>query len=302
MPELPEVETIRLDLDKEIVGRRIDCVSIDGARTVRRHAPSRLGQAIVGRTVKGTRRKGKYLLIDFDGDITMAAHLRMSGQLLWTTDFSIPLVKHTHARIRFDGIEELRFVDPRTFGELWITSPDVPELSHLGPDALTELTDWRQLKEAFGQRRSPLKTVLLNQEVVAGIGNIYADEILWIARLRGDKPANTVSVDAFKRIVVATGSTMTDAVAARGSSLRDQQYVDLYGATGEGQRSHQVHDREDQSLSQGRWRHHPKDCDWRPLGVLLPPLPALIIRTAKIHTLIARRVWKGAVTWGPRCM
>lgn len=250
MPELPEVETIRLDLDREIVGRRIDSVSIDGARTVRRHAPEKVGRTLEGRTVTGTRRIGKYLLIDLSsraGDVvTFVAHLRMSGQLLWTTDFSIPLVKHTHARIRFDGIEELRFVDPRTFGELWVTTPDVPELDHLGPDALKDLTDWKQLRDRFANKRSPLKTVLLNQEVVAGIGNIYADEILWVARLRGDKAANKTSANAFKRIVAATHEVMAAAVDARGSSLRDQQYVDLYGVAGGAQRSHNVHDQMDE--------------------------------------------------------
>jgi formamidopyrimidine-DNA glycosylase len=244
MPELPEVETIRRDLDKEVVGRRVDLVEISGARTVRRHETSRVAEAITGQTVTATRRIGKFLLVDFDNNATMAAHLRMSGQLLWTTDLSRPLVKHTHARIRFDHREELRFVDPRTFGELWVTSPDVPELSHLGPDALNELNDWRILQNSLSRRRSPLKAVLLNQQVVAGIGNIYGDEILWTARLHPLRPANEVNEHETQRLVNAMHSVLHEAIAARGSSLRDQQYVDLYGLVGAAQREHKVHDRE----------------------------------------------------------
>lgn len=259
MPELPEVETIRRDLDAEIVGRRIDDVTIEGARTVRRHEPGLIASSIKGHTVKATRRKGKFLLLDLDGEITLAAHLRMSGQLLWTKDFNIPVEKHTHARIRFaekkpeadstQGIPtrfapELRFVDPRTFGELWVTTPDVPELAHLGPDALNELDDWTVLRDAIGNRRSPLKVVLLNQEVVAGIGNIYGDEILWEAKLRGDKPAGELSTHAIKRLHDATGRVMAQAVKSRGSTLRDARYVDLYGLAGEAQRAHNAYDRE----------------------------------------------------------
>src|SRR5262249_17588069 len=134
------------------------------------------------------------------------------------------VVKHTHARLRFDGVEELRFVDPRTFGELWITTPDVPELAHIGPDALNDLTDWTVLRDAIGKRRSPLKVVLLNQEVVAGIGNIYGDEILWEAKLRGDGSAAELATPAMKRLHEATGKVLGEAVVARGSTLRDQRY------------------------------------------------------------------------------
>ena len=262
MPELPEVETVRQDLANELTGRKITKVTIDGARTVRRHDVEEFLAGVSGRTVSGLRRKGKYLIIDLGQEEALAlpwperpvaggdqsgipdrcviVHLRMSGQLLWFSDDTAPVASHTHCRFTLDSGAEVRFVDPRTFGELWVSSRDAPALAKLGPDALDDVTDWRILAQRLESRRGPLKAVLMNQHVLAGIGNIYADEILFAARLRYDRMVPSLSTPAKKRLYIAVREVLAGAVRARGSSLADKQYRDLYGSVGRAQNDHKV--------------------------------------------------------------
>lgn len=243
MPELPEVETIRRDLEREVVGRKIERVQVTGKRTVRRQTTRKFIASATGKTITKLRRKGKFLMIDLDGDATMAVHLRMSGQLLYQKK-RLLLMKHTHARIQFEDDFELRFLDPRTFGELWVTTPDVPETSHMGPDAVNELHTPAELKQQFAKRKSGLKTLLLNQQVVAGIGNIYSDEILWLSKLRYDTTPEVLTNAAISKLHKGIKQVLDEAIQARGSSLSDAQYVDLYGQAGGAQRQHFVYDRE----------------------------------------------------------
>lgn len=242
MPELPEVETVRRDLEHEALGRRILSVRVDGVRTVRRHDPALLVDGLAGRRIEGVKRKGKYLLIELDRGV-MVVHLRMSGQLLWTRDPDEPLRKHTHARIAFDNGDELRFVDPRTFGEMWLTDGELSELSHLGPDAWNEVDGPAVLRSRMIKRRSGLKVLLLDQKVVAGIGNIYADEILWTSRLRHDRVPASLTSREFARLHSAMRDVLAQAIELRGSSLVDQQYVDLYGRAGQDQHQHRTYGR-----------------------------------------------------------
>ncbi len=246
MPELPEVETIRRDLEHEVAGKTIVSVRVDGTRTVRRQDPEKFTEAVAGKRVQRFRRHGKFLFMDLDDGAVVALHLRMSGQLLWTPDASSPVVKHTHARIEFDNGEELRFVDPRTFGELWRTTRTAPELAHLGPDALNDVAGPAELGKRLSGRRSGLKTLLLNQAVIAGIGNIYSDEILFRARLRQTRTPDSLSKPALSRLWEAVTDVLREAVERRGSTLADQQYVDLYGRVGTAQREHDVYAREGQ--------------------------------------------------------
>ncbi len=245
MPELPEVETIRVDLANELTGRRITDAAIDGVRTIRRQSVAEFLERAEGATVGTIRRKGKYLILDLEpSQLALVVHLRMSGQLLWVEDPATPLMKHTHARLSLDSGAEIRFVDPRTFGELWITTRNTPELANFGPDALTELSSWKHLSDRLAGQRVPVKVVLMNQEVIAGIGNIYADEILFEARLRYSRKADTLTTPAKKRLFDAVGTVLGRAVARRGSSLADSQYRDLYGQVGTAQRTHAVYARE----------------------------------------------------------
>ncbi len=259
MPELPEVETIRRDLEKDVVGRRIRSVEVLGTRSVRRHAdPGELGARLQGRTVTGVRRSGKYLLVDLDDGSVLVVHLGMSGQLLRAASAREPLAPHTHVVVALAGAGQLRFVDPRTFGELFVTAPGslaaaVPELAHLGFDPLQEPLSWSAFGQRLASRRVALKALLTDQRFVAGIGNIYADEILFAAGLRYDRRSDTLSTQEVRRLYRAMVETLAAAVKHRGSSLADEQYRDLYGEVGDYQGQHQVYDRAGQACR--RCRH-----------------------------------------------
>lgn len=253
MPELPEVETVRRDLSRLYSGHRLTEVSVTGRRTVRRHAPELLG-LLRGHVLLSVGRQGKYLLMFWEGGQVLVAHLRMSGQMLRARPGD-PLAPHTHAVFSFDGAGELRFVDPRTFGELFLSEPGreqsalagpkatqvVPEVAHLGPDALSVVP--RQLKATFAGRRAALKTLLTNQEVLAGIGNIYADEICWRARLRPDRPGESLDAVELRRLARAIRSVLQAAIDSRGSTLSDERYRDVQGSPGSYQLEHAVYGR-----------------------------------------------------------
>jgi formamidopyrimidine-DNA glycosylase len=258
VPELPEVETIRRDLEKEILGKRIKTVEVGGLRSVRRHRTKKdfIGR-LEGRKVEGITRKGKYLLLRLDGGNILVVHLGMSGQLLRVKSPKEPLDKHTHVVITFTQGGQLRFVDPRTFGELFITTPDeleeeVPELAHLGFDPLEGVMSWTAFGERLYARKTKLKPLLMDQRFLAGIGNIYSDEILFAAGLRHDRSSETLTSQEVRRLYRAMVETLQDAIKHRGSSLADEQYRDLFGEVGEYQSQHQVYDREGQACRRCR--------------------------------------------------
>ena len=266
MPELPEVETIRRDLERELVGRRVVAVSATHPRSTRRHASaSDFAARLVGRTVEGVGRRGKYLVVRLD-DGALVAHLRMSGQLLLApgdtahpNDTAHPggtmhpdrtaRPAHTHVVLALDDGRELRFVDPRTFGEMFVTTADAPELAHLGFEPLDDPASPERLGALLAGRRSHLKALLVDQGFVAGIGNLYADEILFAAGLRHDRLAHTLSPDEVGRLQRAVVDVLTEAVEHRGSSLADEQYRDLYGLVGAYQSRHRVYGREGEACA-----------------------------------------------------
>jgi len=249
MPELPEVETIRRDLEKEIVGKKLKEVSVSGERTVRRR-PEEFKERLEGRKVLGVDRRGKYLVVRLDGPDVLVIHLRMSGQLRKATAKD-PVDKHTHAVLSFSppGALQVRFVDPRTFGELFVTAPEameteVPELAHLGFDPLETPMSWERFGLAVRGRKAKLKSLLMDQTFIAGIGNLYADEILFAAGLRYDRDSASIGPQEARRLWRAMTEVLTEAIKARGSSLADEQYVDLLGRIGKFQEQHQVYARE----------------------------------------------------------
>ncbi len=250
MPELPEVETIRRDLEKEVVGRRIKTVEVTGQRSIRRHKiPSDFIERLEGRRVTTIRRAGKYLVVGLDGDDVLVVHLGMSGQLLRAKGPKDPLERHTHVVITFTQGGQLRFVDPRTFGELFVAATadidtEVPELAHLGFDPFEDVMSWAKFGQLLADRHTALKALLMDQKFVAGIGNIYSDEILFAAGLRYDRLSDSLSAQEIRRLYRAMVETLTEAVKARGSSLADEQYRDLFGAVGDYQGQHQAYDRE----------------------------------------------------------
>jgi len=258
VPELPEVETIRRDLEKEVVGRRVKTVEVTGMRTIRRHPNKKAFiSRLEGERFTGVVRKGKYLVLKLDGGEVLVVHLGMSGQLLRARSGREPIEKHTHVVITFTQGGQLRYVDPRTFGELFVTSPDtladeVPELAHLGFDPLDDVMSWARFGEQLQHRKTKLKALLMDQRFLAGIGNIYSDEILFAAGLRYDRSSETLSSQEVRRLYRAMVETLQDAIKHRGSSLADEQYRDLFGQVGDYQTQHKVYDREGQTCPRCR--------------------------------------------------
>ena len=259
MPELPEVEVVRRDLEREIVGKKVKAVDVTGTRAVRRHASKKqFASLLTDRKFTGVTRKGKYLLCRLDDDDVLVVHLGMSGQLLRAKSSKEAMPKHTHVVITFTQGGQLRFVDPRTFGEMFVTAADtleedVSELSHLGLDPLDAPMSWERFGHMLRERHAKLKPLLMDQKFIAGIGNIYADEILWAAGLRWDRMSDALTGEEVRRLYRAMVETLQEAVKHRGSSLADAQYVDLFGRPGEFQRFHNVYARDGQSCP--RCRH-----------------------------------------------
>ena len=244
MPELPEVEVVRRGLEREVTDRDVTSVTVTGPRTVRRQPAEELVARLRGARLGRAGRVGKFLLVPLDdGAETLVIHLRMSGQLLLTAP-EWPPARHTHAVLSLSDGRELRFVDPRTFGELFVAPAPVAALAHLGPDPLSGAWSAAALGRDLAGRRGRLKLLLMDQRFVAGIGNIYSDEALFEAGLRFDRPAGTLAQEEVARLHRAVRSTLREAVRFRGSTLSDAQYVDLFGAPGGYQSRHRVYGRE----------------------------------------------------------
>ena len=249
MPELPEVETIRRELDKEVVGKKIKSVDVETMRAIRRHANKKqFSDRLEGVKVTGLKRRGKWLIFSLDSDDVLVAHMGMSGQLRRhnTKDAKD---KHTHVVITFTQKGQLRFVDPRTFGEMFVTTPDelesdVTELRDLGFDPVDTPMAWTAFGEMLYQRKVKLKSLLMDQKFMAGIGNIYSDEILFQAGLRNDRLSNSLSTQEMRRLYRAVVETLHDAIKYGGSTLADGGYVDVHGEPESYQEHHEVYDRE----------------------------------------------------------
>lgn len=255
MPELPEVETLRRDLERSIAGARITKTTLGSRRSVRRYEdPARFVAQTEQAWFVGFDRLGKYLFARLATGQTLVVHLRMSGQMRLVDSPGEPLLPHTHVRFAFDDGRELRFVDPRTFGEMYVSTNDVPELSHLGRDALRVLTDAGRFERVLTNRRMALKGVLLDQSSLAGIGSIYADEGCFIAGINPTRPAASLNTMERDRLRVALLTVLEEGIAARGSTLGDGQYVDLFGQPGTYGRAHRVHAKGGQPCPQCRRR------------------------------------------------
>ena len=250
MPELPEVETVRLGLQRGVAGRTVAQVAVGHPRAVRRHtagAADFTGR-LAGRTVLAARRRGKYLWLPLDSGDALTGHLGMSGQLLVVPGDS-PLQKHLHVRLRFaDGGRELRFVDQRTFGGLLVVpdgDPVPPLIAHIARDPLDPEFDDELFVERVRRRRTGLKRALLDQTLVSGIGNIYADETLWRAKLHGDRPTDRLSRPAVRRVLAHVRDVLREAVQAGGTSF-DALYVSTEGVSGLFEHSLNAYGREGQ--------------------------------------------------------
>jgi formamidopyrimidine-DNA glycosylase len=247
VPELPEVEVIRRGLEQFVVGRRIQGVEVLHPRAVRRHegGPADFAARLTGRTIDGARRRGKYLWLPV-GEDALLAHLGMSGQLL-IGPADAELSPHVRVRFTFaDGASDLRFTDQRTFGHL-LVSADGAELpsviAHIAPDPLEEAFDLRWVTGRLRTRRTGIKRALLDQSLVSGIGNIYADEALWRVKLHYARAADRLRAGQVAGLMAAVTEVFTEALKGGGTSF-DSLYVDVNGESGYFDRSLNVYGRE----------------------------------------------------------
>lgn len=250
MPELPEVEVVRSGLAAGLPGRTIAAVTVHHPRPVRRHTGGAddFATRLVGRTFTEPRRRGKFLWLPFtDGDALMA-HLGMSGQFR-LDDPGTPPPPQCRVEFTFtDGGPELRFADQRMFGGLWLSpgGAELPvEVAHIARDLFDPLLDTEAVVADIRRRRSGIKRVLLNQTVVSGIGNIYADESLWQARVHYETQADRLSRPRVRELLAAAREVMAEALAAGGTSF-DALYVNVNGSSGYFGRSLAAYGREDQ--------------------------------------------------------
>ncbi|MGN6331094.1 MAG: bifunctional DNA-formamidopyrimidine glycosylase/DNA-(apurinic or apyrimidinic site) lyase [Motilibacteraceae bacterium] len=263
MPELPEVEVVRRGLERWVVGRTIARVEVQHPRAVRRHAAGAadLAARLQGRTPVAACRRGKYLWLPLDAEApgadALMAHLGMSGQLLVQPP-EAPDETHLRVRLSFaDAGRELRFVDQRTFGGLALDELDVEPLmagsepqpdplprsiAHIARDPLDPRFDDAAFALALRRRRTGLKRALLDQSLVSGIGNIYADEALWRARLHYARPTETLTRAEIARVLAGVREVMADALAQGGTSF-DSLYVNVNGESGYFDRSLEAYGR-----------------------------------------------------------
>jgi formamidopyrimidine-DNA glycosylase len=274
LPELPEVEVVRAGLEAHVVGRTITDVEVHHPRPVRRHlaGPDAFAAALTGRTVLAARRRGKYLWLPLDDDAAVVAHLGMSGQML-VQPSTAPPERHLRVRMALSasradaltdastpdastshvvpGEVELRFVDQRMFGGLWLSEggAELPaEISHIARDPMDPELDEEQLVRRVRRRTSGIKRLLLDQGLVSGVGNIYADEALWLARLHGDRPGDRLRRSDVVALLAGVRTVMGAALAQGGTSF-DALYVNVNGQSGYFDRSLEVYGQEGRPCS-----------------------------------------------------
>ncbi|RJL25035.1 bifunctional DNA-formamidopyrimidine glycosylase/DNA-(apurinic or apyrimidinic site) lyase [Bailinhaonella thermotolerans] len=255
MPELPEVEVVRRGVEKHVAGRTVAAAEVFHPRAIRRHVAGAEDFAgrLAGRVIAEPRRRGKYMWLPLadeagNADEAMLAHLGMSGQLLVMAPGS-PAEKHLRVRLTFDdGGGDLRFVDQRTFGHLMVAPlvDGVPApISHIAADPLEPGFDEALFAAKLKARRTGIKRALLDQSLISGVGNIYADEALWRARLHWARPTETLTRPKVAELVQAVREVMTEALGQGGTSF-DSLYVNVNGESGYFDRSLAAYGRRDE--------------------------------------------------------
>lgn len=253
MPELPEVEVVRRGLHSHVVGKTIGAVRVHHPRAVRRHeaGPADLTARLLGARITGTDRRGKYLWLLLDGrDTALVVHLGMSGQMLLG---AVPRAEHVRISALLDDGTVLSFADQRTFGGwmladlLEVDGSILPRpVAHLARDPLDPRFDAAAVVKVLRRKHSEIKRQLLDQQVVSGIGNIYADEALWRAKVHGARIAATLTGRQLTAVLDAAAEVMRDALVQGGTSF-DSLYVNVNGESGYFDRSLDAYGREGES-------------------------------------------------------
>ena len=250
--ELPEVEVMRRDLERDVVGKKIKDVEVKGSknamRVIRRHKTRKdFAAGLAGHKVMKTERRGKYVLLSLDGGEVWVVHFGMSGRFT-RANGRIALAPHTHVIVTFQQGGDLRFVDPRSFGEMFVASTDelgkVKELQHIAIDPLDQVFTWPTFQYLLAQRATKMKQLMMDQKFISGLGNIYSDEVLFAAGIRYDRMSDSLSSQEVRRLYRAIQEILQDAIKARGTTLEDEAYHDLFGKPGEYQNELKVYGRE----------------------------------------------------------
>lgn len=246
MPELPEVETVRRILEPQVRGLRIVSVTVNHPAVIARPSPEEFCRLTAGRQISGMSRRGKFLSLCLEGGGRIVLHLRMTGSLLLTPP-DYPLEKHTHLIFYLDDGRELRFTDLRRFGRFWLIENGEDDIfsgvNRLGPEPLDGDFSAVSLRLAFAKRKKAVKSCLLDQEFIAGIGNIYADESLFSAKIRPDRPAGSLTMAEWERLAAAIKEALLlgieenrmsaeEYLAGKGRGYRSR-YLNVYGRAGE---------------------------------------------------------------------
>lgn len=235
MPELPEAETVRRQLAPQIVGKKIIQA---WARLPRRTFPSipEFTESTRGATIVDARRRGKQIYFPLDNGLHLLVHLGMTGRLhVAQNEYSFDaqtLPKHLHALLQFEDASQLVFTDPRTFGAIGVAR-ELPFLTAMGPEPLDEDFNEAALVHKLSTRNAKIKAAILDQKLIAGLGNIYADEVCFLARVHPATPANLVPLKKLKVLVSHMKPVLEKAIAARGATLKDGGYQDTFGEFGE---------------------------------------------------------------------
>jgi formamidopyrimidine-DNA glycosylase len=267
MPELPEVESVRRQLEPALVGRRFERVSIDDPRLVRPYEPAEVAAELEGERVAAVERRGKYLVVRFESGRALLIHLRMTGSLLSAPSGSLPDDPHRRAVVKLDDGSDVAYRDVRRFGTWLLLEPGEAEpyiAARVGDEPLDALFTAARLGERLANRRTSLKAALLDQRTLAGMGNIYVDEALWRARLNPLRPAAGLDRNELRRLHRGIRAALEHGLARQGSTLRDYRLPD--GSGGSMQDEFHVYGRRDEP------------CD-------------------RCGTLIARRQVAGRTTW-----
>ena len=245
MPELPEVETYVRDLEPTLMGRTVIGVTVRWARTIALPSVAQFTQELVGRRFTAFDRRGKYMLLGLDNGHTLIVHLRMTGRL---SAYATPLApdKHTHVVLDLADGGQLHFQDSRKFGRIWLVATPATVLAKLGPEPLSEDFIIADFATRLAGRTATIKALLLDQSIVAGVGNIYADESLYLAGIHPARPGGDLRIEEIHKLHAAIRTVLGRAIAAHGSSLGDssiQNYQRLGGEPGDFQSQHRVFQR-----------------------------------------------------------
>jgi len=260
VPALVEIEVVRRDLEKEIVGRRIKDVEITAARNamkvIPRHGRRKEFQALLEQAkFEKVDRRGTKILLELDNGNTMAVDLGPTGQLL-KTSATEPVETHTHVVIGFTIGGQLRLLDPKATAEIYVAPPDeiaqLPEMKSDAIDPLEQQVTWHHFSGLLEERETSMKDLLMDDNFIVGLGHLYSDEILWTSALRYDRPSNKLTSQDVRRLYRALIETLQDALKARGTTWGSANFRDLHGDPGQYQLELKVFEREGEACRRCR--------------------------------------------------